>query len=261
MSQPSIKVRKDGPAGTIILDRPEQGNAITRRMFQELQQALYDFHQEKSVRAVILTGAGDAFCTGMDVAEMKETAADENALELWREDAVEYRDLVETMMRLPKPIIAAVNGPALAGGAGLVLAADVTVATTTASLGVPDPQRGLVAGLVAPLLAFRAGGSHASRMLLTAEPLAADEAHRIGLFHELVTEDKLWARAVQLAETIAKSAPQAIQLTKQMLYETIAEHLGVQFSSGAAASAAARTTEAATEGIAATLENRQPQWP
>jgi len=261
MSQPTIKLRKDGPSGAIILNRAEHANALSKQMFQELQQAFFDFHQEKSVRAVIITASGSSFCSGMDLAEMKETATAENALELWREDAVLYRELVETMLRFPKPIIAAVNGPALAGGAGLVLAADLTIAAPTAEFGVPDPQRGLVAGLVSPLLAFRAGGSHAARLLLTAETITADEAHRIGLFQEMAPEDKLWARAMQLAETIAKSAPQAIQLTKQMLYETIGEHLGVQFSSGAIASAAARTTDAATEGIAAFLENRPPQWP
>jgi len=261
MSQPVVQVRKDAPSGAIVLNRPDRRNAISRQLMEELLQAFHDLHQEKSVRAVILTGAGSAFCAGMDLGEMKETAAAENAHELWREDAVQYREVLETMLRFPKPIIAAINGPAMAGGAGLVMAADLTLATSTAKFGLPEPRRGLVAGIVSPLLAFRAGGSHAARLLLTAEAIEADEAQRIGLYHEIIAEDKLWARAQQLAQNCASSAPQALQLTKQMLYETIGEHLGVEFSSGAAASAAARTTDAAAEGLAAFLEKRDPQWP
>jgi methylglutaconyl-CoA hydratase len=255
-----VEIKTHLPSGTIILNRPEKRNALTRQLLEELQQALGDLHREKRVRAVILTGAGSAFCAGMDLGEMQETAKSDRAQEQWYNDAVLYRDLVETMLRFPKPIIAAVNGPAIAGGAGLVVASDLVVAANSAIIGLPEPRRGIVAGLVSPLLAFRIGGGQAARLLLTAENISATEAHRIGLFHELVDTDAVWARAHALATEIAKSSPEALQLTKRMLNETIGEQLFTQLSLGAAASATARTTEAAQEGLAAFLEKREPKW-
>jgi methylglutaconyl-CoA hydratase len=256
----TLKLKKNAPSGTIVLNRPDKRNAISREMIADLLQALDDFHGEKDVRAVILTGAGVAFCAGMDLAEMQQTAREPDAWRRWHEDAVAYRVLLERMLQFPKPIIAAVNGPAMAGGVGLVLACDLAVAANEASFGLPEPRRGLVAGIVSPLLAFRVGASHAARLLLTAGTIKPDEAQRIGLVHEITSADLNWVRAHELAQEIARSAPEAIQLTKKLLNETIGEHLGTQLSAGAAASATARTTEAAAEGLAAFLEKREPRW-
>lgn len=260
--EPSIKLRKNLPSGTIILNRPAKRNALSRILLEQIKQAFHDFHQERKVRAVILTGAGDAFCAGMDLAEMLETSRqpEMQAQAQWHDDAVAYKELLDLMLMYPKPIIAAVNGPAVAGGAGLVLAADIVVASKNASFGLPEPRRGLAAGMVAPLLEFRVGGSQAARLLLTAEMITAQEAHRINVFHELVDDDLIWVRAHELAETCAKSAPESLQLTKRMINETIGHHLGVTLSAGAAASATARTTEAAVEGLTAFIEKRAPIW-
>lgn len=255
-----LQIKKHAPSGTIIIHRPEKRNALSRGLLQALQQAFDDLHQERSVRAVILTGAGSAFCAGMDLGEMRSASEADNAYELWREDAVLYRDVIETMLRFPKPIIAAVNGPAIAGGAGLVLASDLVVAGSSAQFGLPEPRRGLVAGMVSPLLAFRIGGGQAARLLLTAEPISAEEAYRIGLYHEIVDTDSVWARAHELAATCAKSAPESMQMTKRLLNETIGEQLLVSLSAGAAMSATARTTEAAREGLNAYVEKRDPKW-
>jgi enoyl-CoA hydratase/carnithine racemase len=261
MSGSLVRVKVYESAGTIILDRPEKRNALTRDLIAELRQAFDDLHLEKRVRAVVLTGAGTAFCAGMDLEEMRETSQQPNPHEQWREDAVAYQDLLEQMLRFPKPIIAAVNGPAVAGGAGLVLACDIVVAAGSAKFGLPEPLRGIVAGLVSPLLAFRVGGGQAARLLLTAATIDAQEAHRLGLFHELIDADRVWARAVEIASICAKSAPQALQLTKRMLNETIGESLFGLLTSGAAVSATARTTEAAAEGLNAFLQKRDPVWP
>lgn len=259
--EPIIRGKKNLPSGTIVLNRPDRRNALSRQLILALQQMLADFHQERKVRAVILIGSGSAFCAGMDLAEMLETSQQDDAQSQWHRDAVLYKELIETMLRYPKPIIAAVNGPAVAGGGGLVLAADLVVASTSAVFGLPEPQRGLVAGLVSPLLHFRVGGSQAARLLLSADLIDAQEAHRIGIFHEVVSDDLIWARAHQIAEQCAKSAPESLLLTKRMLNETIGDHLGVLLSAGAATSATARTTEAAAEGLSAFLEKREPVWP
>jgi methylglutaconyl-CoA hydratase len=260
--EPSIKLRKNLPSGTIILNRPARRNALSRILLEKIKQALHDFHQERRVRAVILTGAGDAFCAGIDLKEMLATSQrpEAESLAQWHEDAVAYKDLLDMMLMYPKPIIAAVNGPAVAGGAGLVLASDIVVASKNASFGLPEARRGLAAGLVAPLLEFRVGGSQAARLLLTAEMITAQEAHRINVFHELVEDDLIWARAHELAEACSKSAPESLQLTKRMLNETNGNHLGVSLSAGAATSATSRTTEAAIEGLTAFMEKRPPVW-
>jgi methylglutaconyl-CoA hydratase len=256
----SVLVKVNVPSGTIILNRPEKRNALSRQMLGEIAQAFDDLHQERRIRAVILTGSGSAFCAGMDLAEMQQTSQQPDALMQWHHDAVHYRELIEIMLRFPKPIIAAVNGPAIAGGMGLLLASDIVIAAAEAKLGLPEPKRGIVAGMVAPLLVFRIGASHAAKLLLTARTIEAAEAHRIGLVQEVVSADFVWARAHQLAEEIAQSAPEAIQLTKRLLNETIGEHLGTLLSVGAADSATARTTDAAREGLAAFLEKRDPKW-
>lgn len=256
----TVTVKKNLPSGTIVLNRPDKRNALSRQMMADIGQALDDLHQERMVRAVILTGAGSAFCAGMDLVEMQETSQQPDSLLQWHHDAVQYRELLETMLRFPKPLIAAVNGPVVAGGTGLMLASDIVIAADTAKFALPEPRRGIVAGIVAPLLVFRIGASHAANLLLTARTIDAAEAHRIGLVHEVVKADLLWARAQELAGEIAHSAPEAIQLTKRLLNETIGEHLATLLSAGAADSATARTTEAAREGLAAFLEKREPKW-
>src|SRR5262245_57933935 len=110
-----VQIKLHAPSGTIILNRPESRNALSRQLLEDLLQAFSDLHQERKVRAVILTGAGSCFCAGMDLAEMHATAQQPDAQDIWYDDAVLYRDVMETMLRFPKPIIAAVNGPVVAG--------------------------------------------------------------------------------------------------------------------------------------------------
>src|SRR5262245_37587683 len=179
----TVLVKKNLPSGTIILNRPDKRNALSRKLLTDLAQALDDLHQERKVRAVILTGAGTAFCAGMDLAEMQATSQQPDAFAQWHSDALQYRDLIDKMLHFPKPIIAAVNGPAVAGGAGLLVASDIVIAAEAAKFGLPEPRRGIVAGMVAPLLVYRIGASHAANLLLTARIIEASEALRIGLYH------------------------------------------------------------------------------
>jgi len=262
MSSNAVEVKVTGAVGTIVLNRPEKRNALTRAMLVQLQEALSDLHQEKRVRAIVLTGAGTAFCAGMDVHEMHAAATlpDDQKSQDWGDTAEAYREAVARMIELPKPIIASVNGPAVAGGAGLVLASDIVVATSAAQFGLPEARRGIVAGVVGPLLAFRVGGGTAARLLLTSSLYPAEEAHRLGIYHEMIDEPRLWASCVQLGEECAAGAPEALQLTKRLLYETIGEQLDTQLNVGAAMSATSRTTEAAQEGLAAFVEKRRPEW-
>lgn len=258
----TVIVKKNLPSGTIVLNRPDKRNALSRQLIADLLQALDDLHQERKVRAVIIMGSGSAFCAGMDLAEMRETSQQPTAQAQaqWYEDALQYRELIDKLLLFPKPIIAAVNGPAVAGGMGIVLASDIVVAAQEATFGLPEPKRGIVAGMVSPLLVFRVGGAHAAHLLLRGHLIEAAEAHRIGLAQEVVASQLVWARAQEIAGEIEQSSPSALQQTKRLLNETIGEQLSTLLSAGAAASATARTTESAAEGLSAFLEKRPPKW-
>ncbi|REK08637.1 MAG: enoyl-CoA hydratase/isomerase family protein [Planctomycetota bacterium] len=258
--EPIVKIQVHEHTATVTLNRPERRNALSRELLKELHQALDDLHQERKVRGVVLAGSGSVFCAGMDLSEMRAAAEQDDSQEQWRADAVLYYDLVEAMLRFPKPLIAAVGGPAVAGGAGLVMACDFAVAGRRASFGFPEPRRGIVAGLVAPLLAFRIGAARAAYLLLTAQVIEAEQAQQYGLYQEVLDDELIWARAHQLVGEVAKGAPQAIQMTKRLLNETIGEQMLSQLAAGAAVSAASRTTEAAAEGLSAFLEKRDPEW-
>ncbi|WP_234824307.1 enoyl-CoA hydratase/isomerase family protein [Bremerella cremea] len=261
MSEPQIKVKVHQNVGTISLHRDEKRNALTRSMIFDLIQAFRDLHGEKKVRAIVLTGGGAAFCAGLCLEEMHAIVQEDDNQDRWHQDTTSLAELLQQMLQFPKPIIAAVNGPAMGLGAGLALAADIVIASPEATFGFPEPKRGIVSGLCTPLLHFRVGGSHAARLLLTGEAVSAERALQIGLVSELVSLNNLWARGAELTQQIAQSAPQAIQLTKKQLNETVGELLEMHIALGAAASATSRTTEAAKEGLTAFVEKREPQWP
>lgn len=261
MPSDAVATRVDGPVATVVMNRPDSGNALTRSMIAELRQTLDDLHHEKRVRAIILTGAGETFCLGRDLSELAGGDDPMADMARWGEEANEYRDLLASMLELPKPLIAAVNGPAAAGGAGLVLGCDAVVACNEATYGFTEPRRGTVAGTAAPLLAHRIGAGVAARLLVTAMTIDAAEAHRLGVYHEVVAFDMLWARSFELGKECAEASPQAVQLTKRLLYETIGEQLATQLTSGAIASATSRFTDSAKEGLSAAEEGRSPEWP
>lgn len=256
----NVQIRKDIPSGTIILNRPDKCNALSREMIEMLQQAFEDLHQEKKVRAVILTGTGNIFCSGTDMHQLKETMEDENAFQIWHEDVQAFQTLIETMLRFPKPIIAAVNGAVVGAGVALMLACDLVVADENAQLLVPEAQRGLNPGLTTPLLAFRIGSGQSANVLFSGIPISAQISENLGLFHEVVANELVWARSHEAAKACSTGAQESYQLIKKMLNETVGEALFTQLSIAAANMAAARTTDAAKEGISAFLEKRPPEW-
>ncbi len=261
----AIDVRVDPPLGTIRLNRPDAGNALTLAMADAIVDAIGDLHLEKRVRAVVIVGAGDSFCVGRDLREMhgghEETPPDKapHAPQRWGDEVERFRDVLVTLLEFPKPVIAAVGGPVSGFGVAMLLASDLVIATDAAKLSLPDTRHGLVAGLVTPLLAYRAGASTAARLLLTANEFSADEMHRLGLYHELVGNDLLWARASQMANDLQSVSAEAVGLTKRLLLETAGERLMTDLTCGAITSATARTTEAAQAGVRAAVEARETE--
>lgn len=256
----NVQIRRDGPSGTIVINRPDRRNALSREIVDMLDQALEDFYGERNIRAVILTGTGDTFCSGTDLYQLKETSESKNSLEVWHQDARKFLALIEKMLRYPKPIIASVNGWVVGSGLALMLASDMVVAGKDAKLLMPEPLLGLNAGITTPLLSFRVGTGLASSLLYSGAPVGADDAINLGLFHEAVETDLVWARCFEIAQRCAAGARESHQMTKQLINETIGENLFTQLSIGAANMAAARTTPAAIEGVKAFLEKREPKW-
>lgn len=254
-----IEVRKDVPSGTIVINNPSSGNALTTFGMVQLRDALGDLHQEKNVRAVILTGSQQIFCSGTDLKQLQSDLDPEEMLPT-HHDVELLAELLMVMLRFPKPIIAALNGPAVGFGLALALAADFIIAAKGATLQSPEIHRGLVPGLTLGLLEFRGGGAIAARFGLMGAAMTPAEAKQLGLVHDVVDDDLIWARAQQLAVDLAQGSAQALQMCKRLLNETIAERLETTLTLGVAMVSASRTTSHATEGINAYLEKRRPDW-
>ena len=255
-----IRLQKSAPSGTLLIDAPATCNAISREMVQQLLDALSDFHQDKSVRALILTSTGSNFCSGVNLKEWKSQSQQRDAIAQWQQVASELHELIEAMLRLPKPIIAAVDGPALGFGLALVLAADLVITSPKAEFQIPSSRLGLVSGLTVPLAAFRLGASTASRLVLGGQRLDATIAQQIGLSHRQVESEQIWAAANEWANQIAESSSEAIQLSKRLLNEMVGESLLMNLSSGAAVLATACSTESAIEGLEAFAGKRPPKF-
>ena len=256
--QSIVDVRKNIPSGTIVINNPKLANAIPAFGYLQLRQALDDLHQEKSVRAIILTGSGNVFSSGTDLKQLNT--------ELQREAQASHQDiqllneLLLAMLRFPKPIIAALNGPAIGSAAALALGCDFVIAAKQATLQLPEVKLGLAAGSAATMLNFRVGAAIAARYSITGQPISAEIGSQMGLIHDVVEEDLVWARAHQLAVEIESTSSQSIQMTKRLLNESVADQLENQLQVSGAMTAAARTTSHANLGINAFLEKETPEW-
>ena len=249
MQYVDVKVHEN--IATILLERPDACNALNPQLISELMTALSDVHQEQRVRAVVLSGTGNHFCAGMDLKVMAEIASmpESESLSQWHRLWTDITELLEEILRFPKPVIAAVDGAAIGGGFALALAADCVVASDRATFAVPAARRGIASGAVAALIAFRLSGAVAARMLLTGQPMDAAEAYRLGFCPPPVTSEQIWVAATQLASETTHGPREAVQAIKRQLNEDVGENLLTQLSAGAASSASSCTTESAIEAI------------
>jgi methylglutaconyl-CoA hydratase len=246
------------PAAVITLNRPDRRNALSRLLMVGLTAAFEWARDDPAVRCVILTGAGTAFCAGMDLAELQASldAPAEQSM-IW-EDALKLAKLYDLIYALPKPTIAAVQGPAVAGGAGLVTVCDLAVAVPAARFGYPEVRRGLVAAMVMPHLLRHVGERTARYLLLTGELIDADHAARCGLVNEVVPPDRLMARATELARACAEGGPNALAKTKEFLRQFSRQSLSIE--EAAQGSAAPRLTDECQQGLRAFFAKQPVPW-
>jgi methylglutaconyl-CoA hydratase len=215
MTSELVRYQHRAPAAVITIDRPEKRNALSRELIARLSDAFRRAADDNEARCVILTGAGTTFCAGMDLEELQGTLG--AAREVVWDDAERLAGLYELIYALPKPTIAAVNGHAVAGGAGLVTVCDLALAVQMAKFGYPEVRRGLVAAMVLPHLLRHVGERAARYLLLTGELIEANGAARCGLINQVVPSDFLMDTAMSWARSIAEGGPQALVETKDLL--------------------------------------------
>jgi methylglutaconyl-CoA hydratase len=257
MTEELIKYEPRSPAAIITLNRPDKRNALSRALIQELKEAFGRAKDDAKVRCVILTGAGPAFCAGMDLAELAETLQQPAETAIW-DDARRLMGLYDLIYSLPKPTIAAVNGAAVAGGAGLVTVCDLAQAVPSAVFGYTEVRRGLVAAMVMPHLLRHVGERCARHLLLTGELIDAAEACRVGLINRVVPPEQLLDKAMEWARSVADGGPNALALTKSLLQRFSRQALSVEET--ARASAAPRLSEECQQGLRAFFAKQPNPW-
>jgi 2-(1,2-epoxy-1,2-dihydrophenyl)acetyl-CoA isomerase len=250
-----LRVERDGAVATITLDRPEALNALTVPLKDELVATFVELAADVTVRAVVLTGAGRAFCAGQDLRERMEP----DALPLADEIRMRYNPLIRAMRALPKPIVAAVNGIAAGAGASLAFACDIRLAADTASFLLAFGRVGLIPDSGATWLLPRlVGGAKAAELALTSEPLSAVDAERFGLVARVVPAADLLPEAQALGARLAAAAPLALAFAKQALDRGWEASFEEQLETEAVLQGRAGATSDHAEGLAAFIERRTP---
>jgi methylglutaconyl-CoA hydratase len=242
---------------TITLNRADKRNAISYELMNDLVAALKQA-ADSAAQVIILTGAGKAFCSGMDLDSLKQLTGRTHEQNL--KDSETMAGLFRALYDCPQPVIAAVNGPAIAGGTGLATLCDFTLAVPEAKFGYTEVRIGFVPAIVSSFLIANIGEKRARDLLLTGRIFGAEEAHRLGLVNEIVPPEQLLPRAQELARQLMENSPASLQATKKLLSAYTREQLDRQVAQAVEANAAIRQTADFKEGITSFLEKRKPTW-
>jgi enoyl-CoA hydratase/carnithine racemase len=245
----AVLLEKQGGVGWLTLNRPDQRNAINQDMRDGLAAALSDLDGDATIRVVVLSGSGSAFCAGVDLTEATNG------------DPAARPPVAASFWEFRKPVIAALNGAAVGGGLEIALACDIRLAAESARFGLTEVKIGSLPGSGGTQLLPRVvGASHAARLLFTGDLIDAQEAHRIGLVSECVTSAELAGRAREIAERIARNAPLSLLAAKRSLRAA----MGLPFADGQALErqlwAELASTDDRAEGRAAFREKRLPKF-
>src|SRR5437763_1954849 len=253
----TILLSDSGPVATITLNRPDKRNAISFELIDEFQRCLDRVKQSDS-QVLIITGAGKAFSGGLDLENLKALTGRTHEQNL--QDSRTMARLFRSIYDFPKPTIAAVNGPAIAGGCGIATMCDFTLAAQEAKFGYTEVRIGFVPAIVSTFLIWQVGEKHARDLLLTGRIIDALEAHRLGLVNEVLPQPDLLPRARARANEIMQNSPSSVRATKSLLLSYVKEALDRQVAQAVVDNARIRTTDDFREGIASFLEKRKPKW-
>ncbi|HET7110362.1 MAG TPA: enoyl-CoA hydratase-related protein [Gemmatimonadales bacterium] len=237
---------------TLTLNRPDKRNALSAALIDDFLAAIARADLDADVRVVCVRGAGKDFCAGADLAELLASA--DRSLEENETDAMRLGRLFLALRALPKPVVAVVQGRALAGGAGLATACDIVLASGRASLGYPEIRRGFVPAMVMTMLRRLVGERVAFDLVATGRVLSASEALEVGLVSRVVQEPALQNEAETLLAALVESSASALALSKQLLYAQDGLSFAEGMALGARVNAAARATPDFRTAIAAFLD-------
>jgi enoyl-CoA hydratase len=250
----SVELEQRGPFAVIKINRPEARNAVNGAVAEGIEKAIDEIEADESTWVGIITGEPPVFCAGADLKEINSGNA--GALQTQRGG---FAGIVRR--ERTKPIIAAVDGPALAGGTEIVLSCDLVVASTTATFGIPEVKRSLVAGAGG---LFRLGRkipfNVAMELTLTGDPIDATRAHHFGLVNRLAEPGAALDAAVELAEQICANAPLAVRASRRIVLEATHAPDEVGWNMSAEGMAEVMQSEDLQEGLMAFIEKRPPAW-
>lgn len=257
MSYQTLQLDISNQVATITLNRPDKRNAISTQMIEELLAALQGI-ETGAARVAIVTGSGKAFCAGMDLDALRSLAG--QSFEQNLADSRLFANLLYRMHSLSKPIIAAVNGPAIAGGCGIATLADLTLAVPEAKFGYTEVKIGFIPAVVSVFLRRQVGDKIARDLLVSGRIIDAPEAYRLGLVTEVVPAANLAARAQEFAGILLSASPTSMARTKRLLLSYDEAALKAELEMAVRENAAIRSTADFREGLSSFLEKRAPKW-
>jgi methylglutaconyl-CoA hydratase len=257
MNYKTLQLVFDSAVATLTLNRPDKRNAISYELIDDLIRALEEVRNSPA-RILILTGAGKAFSSGMDLENLRALIGRTPVQNL--EDSRTMVSLFRSLYEFPKPTIAAVNGAAIAGGTGLALLCDFTLAVPEAKFGYTEVRIGFVPAIVATFLLRQVSEKIARDLLLTGRIFDAAEALKMGVINEIVPPEKLLDRARELAAQLTENGPLSLFYTKRLLTDHARADLDAQIEVAVRESAGIRESADFREGIESFLEKRKPKW-
>jgi methylglutaconyl-CoA hydratase len=257
-----LRIERDARGiATLVLDRPEAKNALSAALVGELTAALVTLAGDATVRAVVLTGAGNVFCAGADIGEMR--AAGAAPAEHNEADSRRFARMLETLERQPQPTLAVVNGAAFGGAVGLVAACDIALAAAGARFSLSEVRLGLVPAMISPYVLRALGTREARRWCLTGEVMDAATARRTGLVHEVADDAALGGAAQAILAALLAGAPGAQAEIKRLIRHVTGRSESADQAMLAETArwiARVRAGDEAREGLTAFLERRKPGW-
>src|SRR5215831_10054236 len=257
MNYSTLLLEDTGRVAKITFNRPDKRNALSTKMICELLTVLDDV-ERTCTRVVVVTGAGPAFCAGMDL-EMLQAIGQQSAQEN-QEDSRRMARMFRRVWSFPKPMIAAVNGHALAGGCGIATLCDFTIAVPEAKFGYTEVKIGFLPAIVSVFLTRQIGDKRARDLLLTGRLVEATEAKELGLVTEIVPPERLMARADELSEHLIAASPSSLTRAKRLLTSAAAASVDADLERAVLENARIRCTPDFKEGVASFLEKRKPVW-
>ena len=250
-----------GDIAVLILNRPRARNTLAEATLQALQRALADIAEEKAVRAVVLAARGSVFSAGHDLKELSAHRSEADGGRGYTQHIMQICSaMMLSILRLPQPVIAAVEGTATAAGCQLVATCDLAVTSSAAKFSTPGVHIGLFCSTPMVALSRNVGRKHAMEMLITGDTISADDAYRIGLVNRVVDPGMARQHAMRLAQKISAKSPAVIKLGKEAFYRQLEMGIADAYAYASEVMVQNMMARDAAEGISAFLEKRPPNW-